>query len=421
MSSTVGFFLDGLTSWDNTPAGSTIMGNGSLASFQAPINNSGRIFGFSAALDAYGSDLWPLIKDAVNAADSTNRAQNILSAAFPDNLSGRGDSSKWFYSQNFKIGPSDKSNTPANELYAGVAAVLWAFKQVYPDIHSIPVFDSYYVKSLGVFDVRSINALLNPLKLNTIPSNPRQGGQWNFISTLYYNGLVDGFIADNYTVGTEGKIPVDSLPFYNQEPPIPYLLQSNYSKLLEEATLPIQSSYQGVLPLNASIYFGDGPSKPFDPASFLIPTQTPLGQVGVIQGSRDPDQLIGTPAAEDLVARGSDDLVRARAGDDHVSGNGGADRLYGQRGDDVIDGGRGRNKVWGGGGRDTFVFSKKGFTKVQDFNPKQDSVRILGVPDYSVLCKQGDAYFLDGNGNVIGSVRGVSKELNIDHSPLVLA
>lgn len=101
MSAGVGFYLDDLSAWVNTPAGSTIMGNGGLASFQTPINSAGRIFGFSAALHANGTDLWSLVKDAVNATDSSNRAQNILSAAFSDDLSGRGDSSKWFFSQNF--------------------------------------------------------------------------------------------------------------------------------------------------------------------------------------------------------------------------------------------------------------------------------------------------------------------------------
>ena len=420
MSTGVGFFLDDLTTWVNTPAGSTIMGNGGFASFQAPINNLGSIFGFSAALNANGSDLWFLIKDAVNATDLASRAQNILSSAFSDDLSGRGDSSKWFYSQNFQIDPKDPSSPSANELYAGVAAVLWAFKQLYPDIQAIPVFDSYYVKSLGVFNLSSINALLGPLKLDTIPSNPRQGGQWNFISTLYYNGLIDGFIGDNYTVGTEGQIPNDALPFYNQQPPIPYLLQSSYSVLPKESSLPITSSYQGSLPLSASIYFDDGPSEPFDPASYLVPTPTPLGQAGVIQGSQTPDRLIGTPSSEFLVARGANDIVRAQAGNDHISGRGGADRLYGQRGDDLINGARGRNKAWGGAGRDTYVFSNKGVTRVLDFNPQQDSVQILGVPDYSVRYRQGNAYVLDGDGHPIGFVKGVSTSLNIDHSPLLL-
>lgn len=297
--------------------------------------------------------------------------------------------------------------------------MLWAFKQVYPDIQAIPVFDSYYVKSLGVFDVYSINALLSPLSLNVIPSSPQHGGQWNFISTLYYNALINGFIGDNYTVGAEGLIPIDALPFYNQQPPIPYLLQSSYSVLPKESTLPLKSGYQGDLPLNASIYFGDGPSATFDPSVFLTPEPISLGQAGVIHGSQAPDKLIGTPTAELLIAHASDDIVHARAGNDPIFGKGGRDRLFGQDGDDVIDGGRGRNKAWGGAGQDTFVLSRKGITKILDFDSEFDSIQILDVPGYSIRSRRGSTFVLDADKNLIGLISGFEQGLTILPSPVL--
>ena len=103
--------------------------------------------------------------------------------------------------------------------------MLWAFKQLYPEIKSIPVFDSYYLKSLGVFDALKINnTLLKPLNLEVIPEDsPTENKQWNYISTLHYNKLIDGFIGDSYTPEQQGTIPKDSLPFYTKGGNFPML------------------------------------------------------------------------------------------------------------------------------------------------------------------------------------------------------
>lgn len=270
MADGIGFFLDDLSTWINTPAGATILGNGSYDAFQKPINDDGRVFGFSAALKANGQSLWNLIKDAVNADQgASKKAKAILDAAFTDGrgvLDGRGPSQNWFYAQNFQVEASTTPASDANAIYAGVAATLWAFKQLYPGINSVPVFDSYYLKSLGHFDATAINAELANLGLVTIPAAPSGGGQWNYISTLYYNHLIDGFIGDIYTLGMEGLVPGDALPFYNQQPAIPYALQSSYEALSDEAGLPISSAFQGSLALKAAIWIPDGLPAGFNPA-----------------------------------------------------------------------------------------------------------------------------------------------------------
>ena len=100
MSQRIGYYLDALSEWQNTPDGSTIIGNEKSTTFQDPINNAGRLYGFSAALNAQGAELWEKIKEEVNPTA-------ILDAAFIPGqgnssvLKNRGDSSKWFYAQNF--------------------------------------------------------------------------------------------------------------------------------------------------------------------------------------------------------------------------------------------------------------------------------------------------------------------------------
>ena len=271
MSQKIGYYLDALSEWQNTPDGSTIIGNEKSTTFQDPINNAGRLYGFSAALNAQGAELWEKIKEEVNPTA-------ILDAAFIPGqgnssvLKNRGDSSKWFYAQNFQITSADTGGPSAktNKVYAGVAAVLWSFNQLYPSIPCIPVFDSYYVKSLGSYDASEIQKLLLPIFDLTL--NPPQQQQWNFLSTLYRNQLIDGFIGDIYTIGQEGKFPVDSKPF---DVSIPYALQSIWANLPAEGG-QIETVYDGDIPVSGSIYFpGDVPDK-FDGSAYLKPIEMPI-------------------------------------------------------------------------------------------------------------------------------------------------
>ena len=416
MTSGIGFYLEDLNSWVNTPAGSTIMGNGSSADFQQPINNAGRTFGFSASLNANSTDLWSMVSAAVNSDEqSRQKAASVLQAAFtygPSVLAGRGSGGNWFYSQNFQINSGDGTLTDANPIYAGVAAILWSFRQLYPDIAIVPVFDSYYLKSLGQFDIKSVNSLLGPLALTAIPTDPAPGVNWNFISTLYYNHLLDGFIGDNYTPGDEGFIPVDALPFYDQSPAIPYALQSSYSVLANEVGKPIKTSYQGDLPVTGSIWFGDGPAAPFDPSSDLLPEETPLGQLGRISGTSANDIIVGTSANELIVTLGGHDQVMAGNGNDEVRGQAGDDSVWGQRGNDVLNGGKGKNRCWGGSGQDSFVVSRGGFMKVMDWQ-QHDRVLVEEGINYELARRGGNAYITTGDGEELAIIKNAKGTVDI--------
>jgi hypothetical protein len=420
MTDGIGFFLDDLSTWINTPAGATILGNGSYDAFQKPINDDGRVFGFSAALNANGQSLWNLIEDAVNAENSASKkAKAILDAAFTYGrgvLAGRGPSANWFYAQNFQVEATTTPVSDANDIYAGVAATLWAFKQLYPSINSVPVFDSYYLKSLGRFDAATIHTRLAKLGLKTIPAAPSGGGQWNYISTLYYNKLVDGFIGDIYTLGAEGAIPGDALPFYNQQPAIPYAMQSSYEALSNEAGLPIDTAFQGDLAVKASIWVPDGLPAGFNPALYLAPLEMPLGQPGFMAGGAGNDKITGTSANEWIMAGRGRDKVIAGGGDDSVFGQQGNDKLFGEEGRDRLSGGKGKNRCWGGAGADVFVLSGGGQVKVMDWKKSNDAIVVEDVASFEVISLGRHAHVISGDGERLAIVRHAAGELTISET-----
>ena len=417
MADGIGFFLDDLSTWINTPAGTTILGNGSYDAFQKPLNDDGRVFGFSAALKANGQSLWNLITDAVNTDNAASeKAKAILEAAFTDGrgvLDGRGSSQHWFYAQNFQVEASTTPASDANDIYAGVAAMLWAFKQLFPGISSVPVFDSYYIKSLGQFDATAVNARLAKLGLSTIPADPPGGGQWSYVSTLYYNNLIDGFIGNIYTLALEGSIPGDALPFYNQKPAIPYALQSSYEALSDEAGLPISTAFQGGLAVKAVIWVPAGLPAGFNPDRYLTPVETPLGQPGQITGGIGNDTITGTSANERIVAGRGRDTVIAGGGDDEVFGQQGDDTLFGEAGRDRLTGGNGRNRCWGGAGADVFVLSAGGRTKVMDWQKGKDLIVVDGVASFGIVRNGSDALVVSGAGDRLAIIKHAAGQLDV--------
>ena len=136
-----GFFLDTISSYTNTPAGSVVIGETDVAG-QKEINDSGRYFGLSspfwngslpretATPDAAKS--WSFIavanKDnAIKCLNGVAKASAIINAAllYPNELNPairNEDPENWFYAQNFQIADA----TVAKENYALVTSVLWA-------------------------------------------------------------------------------------------------------------------------------------------------------------------------------------------------------------------------------------------------------------------------------------------------------
>ncbi len=319
---TTGFVLDDFSEWAKTEGKGAIIAEVSIEK-QMEVNAGKRLFGFDAlfrGLNPRGGEKgdaksglknWENLKNLADTKDYKNattniaKAEQILDTIFlydKDSIFSdkRGDSTNWFYAQNFQ---SDIPGTwkeaytaDTNGFYAQVAAILWAFRQYKPDIPIFPVFDSYLMKSAGTFDITKIKQNLALLGLTNskgdsiiteipeaAPVNPfGTGNNWNIISTLYHSNLIDGFIGDSFKIGKEGTIPQGDLPdgslhFYleksNLRGPIPYALDSNYIDLLKEGSFPIKSNYFG------NIYEYGNPYKPGDmplSASIYVPTVAPI-------------------------------------------------------------------------------------------------------------------------------------------------
>ena len=306
-----GFFLDTISSYTNTPAGSVVIGETDVAG-QKEINDSGRYFGLSSPFwngslpretgtpDAAKS--WSLITAAnkdneIKNLNGVAKASAIINAAllYPDELNPtirNEDPENWFYAQNFQIADA----TEAKENYALVTSVLWAARQLYPNTKIIPVFDSYYVKGLNLTptiasEVNELTSSLGVPALTEFDIQPpaELGKQWNMISILHNSGLVDGWIGDIYGSGTpndnnEGKLPTPGgmiSPFYpGTRSPLPYALQSRSDYLDLKTNLPIKSDFYDPkenMPFNASIDFNGGLMVPigYSPSDKLTPTVKP--------------------------------------------------------------------------------------------------------------------------------------------------
>lgn len=333
---TTGFVLDDFSEWTKTVEKGAVIAEVSIEK-QMEVNVGKRLFGFDALFrglnpkDGEKGDAksglinWENLKNLAQTKDYQNATTNIAKAEkILDNIflydkdvifsDKRGDSSNWFYAQNFQ---SDIPGTwqeaykaDTNGFYAQVAAILWAFRQYKPDIPIFPVFDSYLLKSAGTFDITTIQQNLGLLGLTnskgdsiitkipeTAPVNTYgTGNNWNIISTLYHSNLIDGFIGDSFKVGKEGTIPSGdlpdgSLPFYleksNLRGPIPYALDSNYYDLTYlEAATPITSNYFGnIYNYGESFEFGDMPLS----ASVYVPTEVSIEVI--VDGKKTPRTL----------------------------------------------------------------------------------------------------------------------------------
>lgn len=291
------YFLDALPSKLDEISHDTVVVGEISAGNRAAWTQDGRILGMSCALNdhAAGRNLWPLIADLIPASiDDSNRlqvAQNILNAVllYPGEFlapsegkpTSAGGYSLWM--QDFEFAPSESVN--ADEVYAGVIATLWAGKQILgDDVSIVPVPSSSLFKNLGNPDIGSILAsdgLLAALRLENLPlTNTQSGsdGQWNFLSVLHHNGLIDGFLGQQYSANNPdalpGSISSDTRDFYGQDS-LPYALLSSISQLdSTHIDGPAwQSHFDGDLPFEAGVYFPGVIPEGFEPAAFLQPRQ----------------------------------------------------------------------------------------------------------------------------------------------------
>ncbi|MFM8890696.1 MAG: hypothetical protein ACKOTB_03560, partial [Planctomycetia bacterium] len=312
------YFLSGDTSQTvNTPAGYGVIGE-FTADARRSLTAAGRIVGESVALknndSSIGYNLWPLISDLfksrtpVAEGDRLALAKNILDCVqlypglsptdeFPSAAEGAATAAGGyvFWAQDIEFFPGAALT---DEVYAGVTALLWAGRQVLGDaMKIIPVPSSSLFKTLGdpsqgpsskgpyradhIVNGTPAVPYLASLGLKGLPTNPAQGsgGEWNFLSLLYENNLIDGFFGQQYNANQVGVISPDTLPFYSAD--LPYALESAHDHPSQVATGgPWTTVYNGPMPFHATVYWGDAVDRnwgqPAPANQKLKPTQAPL-------------------------------------------------------------------------------------------------------------------------------------------------
>ena len=119
----------------------------------------------------------------------------------------------------------------------------------------------------------------------------------------------------------------------------------------------------------------------------------------------------GGAGNDSLDGRGGDDALYGGADNDTLRGGAGNDTLYGDAGDDLIEGGSGADLIFGGTGSDTII-AGPGDTINGGENAGDNDVLDLSAWGWSLTNitydplndENGTVEFLDGNGQVIGSM-----------------
>jgi hypothetical protein len=318
------YFLDVIndSNVSNTPAGYAVIGEANSTQ-RGSWTESGRIVGMSVALNA---SLWSTISS--NFSSSTpvvNKqvlAQNIITSAlqypgeFPLSVEKTPTANNGYviWAQDFEY----DSSSSTDELYAGVTAVLWAGRQLLgTDFKIIPVPASYLFKTLGGYNSSNIvngvgsTPYLASLGLSAPPNNNPQagsGGEWNFLSLLHANDLIDGFLGQQYAENNQdalpGSVSADTMHFYED---IPYAILSAHDNpaQLTDTTIggpPWKSHYDGDMPFQAGVYWHTNVVSSFDPSAVLTPTEQSLTSLAIPE-----------PSAFWLIAVGLGGLIIRRA------------------------------------------------------------------------------------------------------------
>ena len=334
------YFLDAIQQKDflnSREKGSVIIGEADPDDRSNWVND-GLVIGMSCALkqgkgaEDQGFNLWPAIGPVLEGVTSiTNKrefAKDILKAAltYPGempSLSEANETSEGGYviwAQDIEYHPTwvEKTGGNANEVYAGITALLWAGRQVLGDDFIIaPVPSSSIFKNLGDFDTDVIlngndeSDYLKILQLDNLPSKQSSGKEWNYLSVLFQNDIIDGFLGQQYTENNidalPGSVSADTRKFLPGEE-LPYAILSawsNPSQLRETTTdgPPWNSYYNGGLPFNAGAYFGGAESYPtdLDLSDYLIPTKQSLPSLQIASEQEDVAILNFTGLGNDQI------------------------------------------------------------------------------------------------------------------------
>jgi hypothetical protein len=321
MTTTYAYFVDNLKATLEAGAIPTdVVPIGELSpGARADLIKDGRVVGMSCALNDRqfkGRNLWPLIASlmptSITDGNRQQVAQSILKAVltYPGEFlsrsetqpNGQGGYSIW--AQDFEFAPGGLSQDDVDQVYAGVIAVLWAGRQVLGDeARIIPVPSSSLFKNLGNPDIATLlssSGLLAPLQLTNLPlTNSQRGanGQWNVLSVLHHNGLIDGFLGQQYSSNNPdalpGSISTDTRAFDGQDN-LPYAILSSIQQL-QSSSLdgpPWSSHYDGAMPFQAGVYFPDTIPANFNPATDLIPKQDGLISSAIATLQDTPDDVL---------------------------------------------------------------------------------------------------------------------------------
>lgn len=128
-----------------------------------------------------------------------------------------------------------------------------------------------------------------------------------------------------------------------------------------------------------------------------------------LSGGSGDDSLDGGVGADRLDGGSGNDALFGGAGDDLILGGEGNDSLYGGDGDDVLEGGAGADVLVGGIGSDTFRVGFGDTIIGGEDGGETDILDLSGAGPFRIIRdpldpETGIIEFLDGDGNVIGSM-----------------
>ena len=108
-----------------------------------------------------------------------------------------------------------------------------------------------------------------------------------------------------------------------------------------------------------------------------------------IYGNDLPNNLSGTPQADNIFARGGNDRVHGRGGNDRIYGQWGNDSLDGGSGYDTLNGEQGNDTLTGGAGINQFLFNTPlataGVDRITDFSIDHNDKIILDESVFSAI------------------------------------
>ena len=223
-----------------------------------------------------------------------------------------------FWCQDLEVDAKSAANGPDIQAqFAGILAAMWAGHQVLKgsNVKKIPIVSRSIMTNLHVdpatqkfdktelVDLNDVIPMLQKLGINNIKDTPPPDSSrvtkgrtsWNLMSVLKHNGLIDGFIYEEYgqanpSLKTPLRITSDHAPF-DLKQDLPYAIMGWYYATNNNNNLPTASSSKGVafdyydqngvMPINAAAYFSTGSKDiaealAIDPATYFFPTSSPL-------------------------------------------------------------------------------------------------------------------------------------------------